>query len=109
MISWTQLLTVLGITSFLAFLWQFLFNLVVSKRKKKNSEDSELRKGVQALLRDRLSQEYKVYTEKGCISLDEKSNYENMYKSYHALGKNGVMDTLYSEVMKLPITNKKEK
>ena len=108
MISWTQLFTVLGITSFLAFLWQFIFNLVVSKRKKKSNEDSELRKGVQALLRDRLSQEYKVYTEKKCISLDEKSNYENMYKSYHAFGKNGVMDTLYNEVMKLPISNERK-
>ena len=108
MISWTQLLTVLGITSFLGFLWQFIFNAIMNKRKKKNNEDFELRKGVQALLRDRLSQEYKTYTEKGFITLDEKSNYENMYKSYHALGKNGVMDTLYNEVMKLP-TNKKEK
>ena len=37
-------------------------------------------------------------------SSDVKDNFDNLYQQYHALGKNGVMDSFHEEVMELPTT-----
>ena len=58
--------------------------------------------GVQAMLRDRLLQGYRFYEEKGFAEYDDRSNMENMYKAYHNLGKNGVMDDMHHKFMQLP-------
>lgn len=59
--------------------------------------------GVQALLRDRLYELYdKYYESKGYAPVWVKNNFEHMYKRYHALGENGVMDQHYAEFMRLP-------
>ena len=43
----------------------------------------------------------RVYAE---IHLDAvEDNFENMYKQYHNLGVNGVMDDLYDKFMNLPL------
>ncbi len=48
-----------------------------------------MRLAVQAMLRDRLLQGYKHYLEKGWADLDDRSNMENVWRQYHALGGNG--------------------
>ena len=58
--------------------------------------------GVQALLRDRLLQGYRHYEEKGYADYDDRSNMENIYNAYHGLGKNGVMDEMRAQFLKLP-------
>lgn len=59
--------------------------------------------GVQALLRDRLYEQYdKYHDDKGYAPVWVKNNFENMYKRYHNLGENGVMDQHYKDFMKLP-------
>lgn len=58
--------------------------------------------GVQAMLRDRLLQGYRHYEAKGFADYDDRSNMENMYKAYHNLGKNGVMDDMHNKFMQLP-------
>lgn len=58
--------------------------------------------GVQALLRDRLIGEYNHYFEKGYAPIYAKENFENMWKQYHNLGVNGVMDGLHEKFMNLP-------
>lgn len=59
--------------------------------------------GVQALLRDRMYEYYDKYHEdKGFAPKWAKENYDNMYKQYHSLGVNGVMDTYHEEFMLLP-------
>jgi putative intracellular protease/amidase len=58
--------------------------------------------GVQALLRDRLIDTYNKYTDKGYAPIYIKENFENMWKQYHNLGVNGVMDGLHEKFMKLP-------
>ena len=59
--------------------------------------------GVQALLRDRLLQGYKHYLDKGWADLDDRSNMENIWKQYHALGGNGDMLDLRRTFRHLPL------
>lgn len=56
----------------------------------------------QAILRDRLYAEYNRLIDRGYATYDEKENFENMYKNYHSLGSNGVMDHIREEVTELP-------
>jgi len=62
-----------------------------------------VKKGVQALLRDRLIQGYKYYRNQGWADEDDRSNLENVYIQYHALGANGVMDNLRVKFLDLPL------
>ena len=62
-----------------------------------------VKRGVQALLRDRLLQGYKFYRAQGWADENDRSNLENVYVQYHALGANGVMDDLRDKFMDLPL------
>ena len=64
-----------------------------------------VKRGIQALLRDRLIQGYKYYSHQGFAEIDDRSNLENVYQQYHALGANGVMDDLRNKFLALPIEN----
>lgn len=75
----------------------------IFKRLKENDEKTKsVQLGVQALLRDRLIQEYNKYKKLGYAPIYAKDNFENMWTQYHNLGVNGVMDELHSEFMELP-------
>ena len=74
--------------------------LAVIKLKKKENE--ALKVGVQALLRDRIIGIYYHYTEKGWMPLDVRNSLEACYKSYEALGENGVIDDLVEQLRELP-------
>ena len=65
--------------------------------------DYTQRKGIQAILRDRLYSLSNKYLKANCIDKDGLENFENIYQQYHALGKNGVMDALRDKVLNLPI------
>ena len=71
------------------------------KQNEKKTESVQL--GVQALLRDRLYSTYLKYAEKGYAPIYARENFENMYKQYHILGANGVMDDIYHKFMALPL------
>ena len=76
----------------------------VWKRIKQNENKTEsVQLGVQALLRDRLYSTYLKYAEKGYAPIYARENFENMYKQYHILGANGVMDDIYHKFMALPL------
>ena len=61
-----------------------------------------VKRGVQALLRDRLLQGYKYYRHQGWADEDDRTNLENVYQQYHSLGANGVMDNLRQRFLDLP-------
>ena len=61
-----------------------------------------VKRGIQALLRDRLLQGYKFYRHQGWADEDDRTNLENVYQQYHALGANGVMDNLRERFLSLP-------
>ena len=101
-----ELIIIMGIPSVLTFGYQ-TFYAKLSKRLKETREDElVIKKGLQALLRDRLRQNYIQYMQDGVIDLADKENFENLYNSYHQMGVNGVMDEMYKQVMCLPIMRK---
>lgn len=86
-----------------------IFNIIVERARRKaeqrnaSKEDAELlKKALQALLRSQLYEIYDQWKPKGWAPKDVKENFENLYQNYHALGQNGVMDTIYRELMGLP-------
>lgn len=76
---------------------------VAAKMKKSKEEQKALFYGVQAILRHEL---YSIYTDYCCnkkyAPVYVKEDFENMYKQYHSLGANGVMDSIREEFQKLP-------
>lgn len=69
---------------------------------KKSNGNAAVKKGIQIILMRELMQDYRKYMADGSIDIMDKQIYEKMYKAYHNLGKNGVMDNMYQEVMNLP-------
>ena len=60
-------------------------------------------RGTQALLLDRLLQGFHFFWKRGMVTYGEARNFEKMYQAYHALGKNGVMDTVYQKFKQIPV------
>ena len=79
-----------------------LFLALVGFVKIQIAQNRALKWGLQAILRDRLLQNYKHHEELGYADPDDRANWENMYQQYHALGANGVMDDIRVKFFKLP-------
>lgn len=89
----TAISTVSG--AIITYLWT-----LCRQRKKENDA---LKAGLQALLRDRIIQAYNHYVEdKGWIPIYALESLNTCYKSYEALGENGVIDGLVKELNELP-------
>jgi hypothetical protein len=61
-----------------------------------------VRKGVQALLRAQMINDYNKWMEKGYAPIYARQNFENCWEQYHSLGVNGVMDDLHAKFLELP-------
>ena len=85
-----------------------ILTAVWNKIKMNERKTESVQLGVQALLRDRLYYNYMKYAEKGYAPLYARENFENMYKQYHILGANGVMDDIYRKFMALPLEKESE-
>ena len=95
--NWLTLFGIPGmIASFLAFI------------RLQHRQNSAVRAGLRAILRDRLLQTYYACSNKGHAAPDERQNFENMYVQYHALGGNGVMDDVRRKFFNLPMEKKGE-
>lgn len=88
-------LCILGIPSLLASLFAFI--------KAQNNVNKAMKLGLQAILRDRLLQSYRYFSQKGYAGPDDRTNFMNMYKQYHSLGANGVMDDIHDKFLALPL------
>ena len=78
--------------------WRFF----TKKAKDEEKKNKALSLGVQALLRDRLLQEYNAWIDRGYAPIYAKENFENLWTQYHNLGVNGVMDEIHKCFMDLP-------
>ena len=85
-----------------------IIEIFFSKIKNNEKRTEALKRGVQALLRDRLYAYYNKYSELKYAPIYAKENFENIYKQYHNLGNNGVMDDIYRKFMELPTENESE-
>jgi hypothetical protein len=92
------ILSLLFGSGILVSIWGYFSRKV--KHMGKRTEALQL--GVQAILRDRLIHDYNRYMEVGYAPIYAKENFENMWVSYHNLGKNGVMDEIHETFSNLP-------
>lgn len=77
----------------------YLFALYRTKKKENNA----LKAGLQALLRDRIIQAYNHYVQdKGWIPIYAKESLNACFRSYEALGENGVINGLMEQLNDLP-------
>jgi hypothetical protein len=108
-----EIVKLFGVSSIVSALVLLVINRSLKKRDAKQEEiqaqNIEMEKqnkaimlGVQAILRDRLLQGYRHYIDKGWADYDDRENMENIYKQYHALGANGVMDDMRDQFRRLP-------
>lgn len=88
-------LTLFGVPALVAAVW--------AQFKRIGAEQQALKAGMQAMLRDRLYQLYRYCLRRGGASLLERQNFENLYKQYHALGVNGVMDDIRARFLALEL------
>ena len=65
-----------------------------------------LTQGLQALLRAQMVDDYNRYTEKGYAPIYARENFENCWKQYERLGKNGVMSDIHAKFLALPTERK---
>ena len=83
-----------------------VISYIFARYRAKKRENDALRAGVQALLRDRIIQAYNHYVcEKGWVPIYAKESIDACYKSYEALGDNGVIDSLMEQLNELPNYN----
>lgn len=97
-----QWLTLLFGSGVLITVLQQIYARLSKKIESNNRKMDAIQLGVQAILRDRLRIEYENAIHAGYASIPDKDNFENMYKQYHNLGVNGVMDGIRDVYMSLP-------
>lgn len=108
-----KILELIGVASIVSGIFLLVIQRSLKKRDEKQEQiriqNEELERqnkaimlGVQAILRDRLLQGYRHYIEKGWADYDDRENLENIWKQYHALGANGVMDDMRNQFRRLP-------
>lgn len=78
---------------------------ITQEFKREMLDQKSIKLGVQAILRDRLIQSYNYHSSSGFCAIHDRDNIINMYNQYHALGANGVIDSLISELLELPMQN----
>ena len=84
--------------------WQFV--IAVWQSKKKNQSDLE--KGVIALLHNELYDKAERYIKRGGITINELDNLRYLYTPYSGLGGNGTGEKLYKTCLSLPIITEEE-
>lgn len=82
----------------LGVLWKTLSNKVKDEQRK----NAAIEKGVQALLRAQMVNDYNHYSEKGFAPIYARENFENCWKQYENLGSNGVMQNIRDKFYALP-------
>ena len=92
-----KIISLLGIPSLTLGLIRYLHLLT----RKALDDNNALKAGVQALLRSQMIKDYNKYMVKGYAPVYAKENFENCWKQYHALGANGVMDSLHQKFLAL--------
>lgn len=82
----------------LGILWRHL----AGKVKREQQKNEAVEKGVQALLRAQMVNDYNHYSEKGFAPIYARENFENCYTQYKGLGGNGVMKDIHDKFFALP-------
>ena len=74
-----------------------------TKLKKEQERNQAIENGVRDMLRLTILDNYERCKQAGVISVSRKDAIDSAYKSYHALGGNGTITQVHSEIMAMPI------
>lgn len=97
-----KIMIILNILAILGFPSLFVLVSVTVKRMKKYSEQIKiLMESQQAQMRSQLLKDYYTYRRRGFVYESELEDWENLYKNYHSLGANGIMDKRRETLMSL--------
>lgn len=106
---WLTIFLSCGGSTLISLILNFIFASLIGKKKqleeirKAYAKDTEnMKTGIQALLRNSLYTLYYKCKSKGCATITEKIDFENMYKQYHNMHQNGVMENVYKNMLALP-------
>lgn len=77
-----------------------------AKEDKHDEKMDAVVSGLKVLTVDRVREKGKQYIAAQEISLEDKENLEDMYRAYKALGGNGHLETVMSEIRELQVVNK---
>ena len=94
-----NILCLLGIPALTGGLTAFL----ISRVKKLSAENRAIKAGMQAMLRDRLYAIFSACQARGSAGINDRNNFEQLYRQYHALGANGVMTDIHDRFMALDV------
>lgn len=83
------------------FLLGTIITAIIGFIKSLYSKNKALENAVQALLRNELIKQYRIYEEKGEISILDKENITHMFEEYQNLGGNGTVKKMYDELLNL--------
>lgn len=76
---------------------------ILQRRWSCQDKQDALVAGLKVLTVDRVRYLGRCYILDGKISLDDRENLEEMYTAYKSLGGNGHLETIMSEVRRLPV------
>lgn len=92
--------TLLGVVGAIIGMVGTVFGFFRSITKRVNA----VSKGMQAMLRNQMIELWNEYSRKGYVPIYVRDNFENIWKSYHNLGANGVMNGIHDKFMNLPVS-----
>jgi len=93
-----QILCLCGFTS----LGSAIMGALITKILSYKQQNKALKKGLQALLRAQMVNDYNKWTNKGYAPIYARENFENCWIQYEALGENGVMTDIHNKFLALP-------
>lgn len=90
------------ISCVVSFLLGGILAFIAARFKGGVKREKALQEGVMCLLRGKLIDYHDKYTERGYCPIYVKESARRSYEAYHALGGNGIITKLYSDLMSLP-------
>lgn len=93
-----QMLCLIGVPGMIAGIFAYFR----SEWKKMRKESDAQKKGLQALLRAQMINDYNKWEDREYAPIYARDNFENCWEQYHNLGVNGVMDNLHVMFLQLP-------
>lgn len=85
-----------------------LFGYFIAKIKAYKKKDNIQEKALKCLLRSSITKIYYEYVPKGYIPRYERENVIYLHDQYKEMKANSYVDTIYPEILKLPIEERKQ-
>lgn len=92
------------LTAFISTTVGVVVTAVIARCKLGNAKHKAVQDGLQSLLRAEIIRQHEKSTERGFCPIYAKDAVRRAYEAYHALGGNGVITDLYTDIMNLPET-----